>query len=138
MKDSRQQLSETSIIDQLIELIKKMSEDQQRELLRLFNYWHHRHRRKHSRKGLIVADYPNQDRASIYSIKDVSSGGVFIKTPVPFSMGQKISLSFSFSNFENPIKITGEVSRVGPQGVGVKFKMAQDQMVLFSDLLEKI
>lgn len=57
------------------------------------------------------------------SIKNISSGGIFIETEENFSMGQKIMVTFSIPkfNFDNKITLVGEVVRVEPSGVGVKF-----------------
>jgi hypothetical protein len=57
------------------------------------------------------------------SIKNISSGGIFIETEENFSMGQKIMVTFSIPkyNFDNKITLVGEVVRIEPSGVGVKF-----------------
>ena len=57
------------------------------------------------------------------SIKNISSGGIFIETTEKFSMGQKIMVTFSIPKykFDNKITLVGEVVRIEPSGVGVKF-----------------
>jgi hypothetical protein len=57
------------------------------------------------------------------SIKNISSGGIFIQTDEKFSMGQKIMVTFSIPKykFDNKITLVGEVVRIEPSGIGVKF-----------------
>jgi Tfp pilus assembly protein PilZ len=40
---------------------------------------------------------------------------------MPFAVGREITLTFSSSNYEDPIKITGKIAWGGPRGIGVKF-----------------
>jgi len=134
------QSNESNITARLIELIKNMPEDEQRALLtdleeKLFEV-----RRKHVRKPFLMAvDYSAQDHVYKDFIQDISTGGVFIQTHMPFSVGQEVSLTFPLPNYQKHIKVTGEVVRSTSQGVGVKFKMAdQDQEAMITSLLESI
>ena len=71
--------------------------------------------------------------------KDISFGGVFIETSTPFSVGQEISLTFPIPNQQKHIKITGEIVRISDQGIGVKFKIAnEDQGTIIKNLFEMI
>jgi len=53
---------------------------------------------------------------------------VFIETNMPFSVGRKLTLTFSSSNYEKPIKVTGEIVWTGTLGIGVKFKAANQDL----------
>jgi Tfp pilus assembly protein PilZ len=87
----------------------------------------------------MVVDYCIEDRVYKDYIADISADGMFIETRMPFSVGQDVSLSFAFPNYQKHIKITGEVVRISPQGIGVKFKIAnQDQEAMIDSLLETI
>jgi len=87
----------------------------------------------------MVVDYATEGRAYKDYIQDISAGGVFIETRMPFSVGQEVSLSFPLPDHEKYIRITGEVVRTSPQGIGVKFKMVdQDQETMIRSLLEMI
>ncbi len=84
-------------------------------------------KRKHDRKRLFtVVDYTTQGRAYRGFIQNISPGGVFIETSVPFSVGQELSLSFPLHSYQKHVKISGEVVRTSPQGIGVKFKIAKE------------
>jgi len=134
------QSNESSITARLVELIKNMSEDEQRTLLKNLEERPFEGRRKHVRKPFLMAvDYSTQDHVYKDFIQDISSGGVFIQTHMPFTVGQEVSLTFPLPNYQKHIKVIGEVVRSTPQGVGVKFKMAdKDQEAMITSLLEPI
>ncbi|MBW1797372.1 MAG: PilZ domain-containing protein, partial [Deltaproteobacteria bacterium] len=57
----------------------------------------------------------------------------------PFSIGQDVTLTFPLPNHQEHIKINGEVVRSTPHGIGVKFKMAdEDQETMVKSLLDTI
>ena len=134
------QPNESSITDRLIELIKNMPEDEQRTLLRDLEEKPFEGRRKHARKPFLMAvDYSTQDHVYKDFIQDISTGGVFIQTHMPFAVGQEVSLTFPLPDYKKHVKIVGEVVRSTTQGVGVKFKMAdQNQEAMITSLLESI
>jgi len=85
-------------------------------------------KRKYHRNPLfIVVDYASQGHAYRDFIQNIRPGGVFIETPRPFPVGQELSLAFAPADYQKHINITGEVVRISPQGIGVKFKMAKHQ-----------
>jgi len=134
------QSNESRITARLVELIKNMSEDEQRTLLKDLEERTFEGRRKHVRKPFLMAvDYSTQDHVYKDFIQDISSGGVFIQTHMPFTVGQEVSLTFPLPSFQKHVKVIGEVVRSTPQGVGVKFKMAdKDQEAMITSLLEPI
>ena len=134
------QSNESSITDRLIELIKNMPEDEQRTLLRDLEEKQFEGRRKHVRKPFLMAvDYSTQDHVYKDFIQDISTGGVFIQTHMPFAVGQEVSLTFPLPDYKKHVKIVGEVVRSTMQGVGVKFKMAdQNQEAMIKSFLESI
>jgi len=131
-------MSESRTTTHLIELIKKMSEDEQQALLKELGERFSKGRRKHKREPFfMVADYSTQDHVYRDYIQNVSAGGVFIETNMPFTSGQKVSLAFPLPNYQKYIKIIGKVARVTPQGIGVVFKMVnQEQETMVKSLLE--
>jgi Tfp pilus assembly protein PilZ len=83
-------------------------------------------KRKHTRMLLLtVVDYAIQGQVYRDFIQNISAGGVFIETTVPISIGEELSLTFVLPTHGKPIKITGEVVRISPQGIGVRFKTAK-------------
>ena len=134
----------SNISARLISKILRMSEDEQWALLNKLEAEttekDKKGKRGHSRKPfLMVVDYASPNRIYKDFIQNISPGGVFIETGVPFSAGQEISLTFPLPKSMKHIKIDGEVVRVDDKGIGVKFKVAdQEQEELIETLLEMI
>ncbi|MBE9542190.1 MAG: PilZ domain-containing protein [Proteobacteria bacterium] len=131
-------MNESSTTARLFEMIKRMPEDEQLALLKELGERLSKGRRKHEREPFfMVADYSAEDRVYRDYIQNVSAGGVFIETHMPFTSGQEVSLAFPLPNYKKYIKIIGEVARVTPQGIGVVFKMVnQEQETMVKSLLE--
>jgi Tfp pilus assembly protein PilZ len=68
----------------------------------------------------VAVEYVAQGRAYTEFIRNTSRGGMFIETYWPFMIGETLSLTFSPPNKKRPIKISGEVVRTNPKGIGVK------------------
>ena len=134
------QSNESSATARLSELIENMSEDEQLILLKELKERPFKEKRKHERKPFfIVVDYSTEERVYKDWIKNISAGGVFIETHMPFSVGQEVSQTFPLPNYQKYIKIIGKVVRIDLQGIGVRFKMAnQDQEKMIKSLLETI
>ena len=74
-------------------------------------------KREHARRPLnIPVDITVQDRFYHGRLKNITKGGVFIKTGGTFSVGQDVSFYFGKEI------IIGTIIRVEPQGIGVKFR----------------
>jgi len=133
-------MNESSFTARLLGVIKKMSEDEQLTLLKELEERLFKGRRKHERESFFMAvDYSTKDRFYKDYIQDISAGGVFIETRMPFRAGQEVSLTFPLPDHQKYIKIMGEVARVTTQGIGVKFKTVdQDQEVMIKSLLQRL
>lgn len=128
MKTTPTQIDKNQVTVRLIELILKMSEADQRNLLSVIENriskkkTHPKDKRKHPRKATLISVECSTESVSFMdTIQDISNGGVFIKTDAPFDIGQEILMNFSPEESENPIVVRGKVVRVDPNGVGVKF-----------------
>ena len=55
-------------------------------------------------------------------IRDISAYGVFIITDESFEIGQELFLAIPLPNNKKNIEIKGVITRISPQGIGVKFK----------------
>jgi len=122
---SKMSLQDPTITHQLFQLITEMSEDEKWTLLKLLKRGalKGKCRRQHFRKPVhIPVRYTNQDGLCSGVIRDISLGGVFILSRKAFSLGQSLSVSFSPANFDKTIWIAGDVMRVTPEGIGVRFR----------------
>lgn len=70
-----------------------------------------------------MVDYNVADRYYRDFIQNISERGVFIKTTETFSEGQETLMTFMSPDYQKPFKIKGEIVRLHPDGVGVKFKI---------------
>ena len=140
MEKENQEVKEAGVTDQLIEKIKSMTMEKQAQLLKELDKVQNRQLRQHDRKTFfMIVDYIVEDRYFRDFIQDMSSTGVYIKTSKNFSLGQKILMSFMSPDNQKPFKINGEVVRVTPNGVGVKFIIeSQVQEAVINSLVKMI
>jgi len=126
MRDLKKQLNQSSVTSPL-ELIGDMCKGNQETEFKELEERLSKGKRKHYRKPFfMVVDYTTQGHAYRDFIQNISPGGVFIQTPMSFPVGQGLSLTFALPTCQRHIKITGEVVRTSPQGIGVKFNIAKE------------
>ncbi|MBW1608118.1 MAG: PilZ domain-containing protein [Deltaproteobacteria bacterium] len=125
MTANDKKLSITEVRGRLFELIFNMPEAETRDLLKKMEIrWlpKYEERRKHPRESTFVhVDCSGNQCAFTDFIQNLSAGGLYIDTQLPFFPGQELSMTFSVTNGETPIKITGKIVRVDSRGIGVKF-----------------
>ncbi len=116
----------TSDKDRLSELINDMSDEEQQDLIAELEERQSRDKRRYERQSYSMSvEYVAQDHSSKGVIKDISIGGVLLETSEiggSFSIGEDIILTIQYPNQEKEIKIRGEVVRIEPQRIGVKFE----------------
>ena len=140
MNSQNQEIKGASVTDQLIERIKRMTLENQEVLLHELDGRQDRKRRQHDRKNFFMTvDYVVQDRYFRDFIQDVSDTGVFIKTSQNVLLGQQILMTFMSPDNQKPFKISGDVVRVTPEGIGVKFIVeSQVQAAVIKSLVQMI
>ena len=65
--------------------------------------------------------YASERQVYRHFTKDISFGGVFISTHIPFKVGQQLRLVFNTADNTGPVGILGKVARLSQEGIGVKF-----------------
>ena len=124
MGPSENILQDATLTHRLFQLIVRMSEDERRTLLNLLEngLLKDKCRRKYFRlERRLPVVYANERHAYRNFIRDISLGGVFMLTSVPFKVGDEIRIVFNYEDRENPVRLLGRVARVTPEGVGVRF-----------------
>lgn len=82
-------------------------------------------RRQYVRKPCLMAvDYTADGRVYKGFITNVSANGVFIEALKTVPVGRNITMTFSSSSHEKPIKTSGRIVRTVPQGIGVALPAA--------------
>jgi Tfp pilus assembly protein PilZ len=140
MNDSEKHARPSSVTARLIERIILMPESERQELLASLEEKQFADKRKHDRKKYAaVVDYAAEGRNYKDFIQDIGQGGVFIRTRVPFGLGQEISLTFPLPGNRHHMKIMGRVVRTTDDGIGVAFKVDdEDQLEAMESLLENL
>ncbi len=70
--------------------------------------------------------YATPDKSSFGWVYNVSEGGVFIGTGEPLSPRTDVALDFTMPESGIPKKVKGEVMWIGQNGMGIKFKEADE------------
>lgn len=110
------------LLDRIEKMIRKISEEEQFELYKKLKTLVNDERRKSNRKlffNEIV--YTSSLGAHHEFTKDISEDGLFIETPIPLKIGEKLSITFPMKEQSEHIKLSGEIVRKTETGVGVKF-----------------
>jgi Tfp pilus assembly protein PilZ len=124
MESKEKSLQDPAITHRLFQKITNMSDDERRTLLQLLEkgLLRGRCRRAYFRKRVrLPVAYANQRHAYRNFIKDISLGGVFILTSVPFEVGEEIRIVLKIDDKDSMVRILGRVARVTPEGIGVRF-----------------
>jgi len=123
-------LQDPTITHRLFQAITNMSDDERRTLLGLLEngLLKGRCRRAYFRKQLrLPVAYANERDIYRNLTKDISLGGVFILTSVPFEVGEEIRILFKGEDKGNLVRLLGRVARVTPEGIGVRFGLMNDE-----------
>jgi len=125
MTNSDNKLSNTVVQERLLELIKNMPDAAKRSLLEDLEKrlpYNFEERRKHSRKTTFIGVecYGSMCHTTDI-IQNLSVSGLHIETQLPFSVGDELSMTFSLTGSEDPIKVTGKIVRADSNGIGVEF-----------------
>ncbi|MDY6988277.1 MAG: PilZ domain-containing protein [Thermodesulfobacteriota bacterium] len=97
-------------------------EHQHKSLINTLRKWQNAERRRHPRKNCSIPVRVGMWQVFTERIRNISMGGVFIKTSAPVSHGEHVTLIFSLPNKAGPVKINGHVVWKAAEGVGVEFK----------------
>ena len=122
----------------LLNLIHKLSDDQLLMVLKKIEEMPFKENRKQLRKryplniGFRVQDHKDEGK-----VHDISYSGVFIETGASLSIGSEIILEFSVQGIQEPLRISGEIARKSPRGIGVKFsKLSNIQADIIKNMVD--
>ena len=88
----------------------------------------------------LLVDFATGGKAYRSCIRDISANGVFIETGDEFETGQDIALCFTLTESEEslPFKVKGKVTRLYPDGIGVRYEnMTSYQREILNTLLDQ-
>ena len=124
MANNRIEPSLEKMKTQINEIVSTMSESELKKFQTGLEKWRKSNfgKREHARKDLSiyatfwVGSYFFRDY-----LKNISNSGLFLQTNIPVYIGGTVTISFSLSENEGPIKVEGEIVRKDHNGFGVKF-----------------
>jgi Tfp pilus assembly protein PilZ len=70
----------------------------------------------------VPVNYVIRGRAFCGFIRNMSENGVFVETCHPLSAGDELTLAFTDLRDRKNFRVLGEIKRVSPQGIGIRFK----------------
>ena len=112
---------ELSLKERWMALINDLNEDQQRDLLDYLERQKTGYR-KHKRKDCsVAADYIVQYEIFRDFIKNISAGGVYIRTKHIHYVGRDISMDFNITGHPKSIRVFGKIVRSDTNGFAVEF-----------------
>ena len=79
--------------------------------------------------ALIIAQYTSAKDNGHCLIKNISAGGLFVKTSWKLDVGEPITLTFPLLDVDETITVSGTVSRIEPLGFAVVFDRPIDDLV---------
>ena len=129
------------VTSRLVDLITEMPLGEQQALLKELEEKSSKFKRKHYRQPIRTAvEYATMESTYRNFIQNISVGGAFIVTRIPILVGQDIALNFVLpTKPQKHIKVTGQIVRVTPQGVGVEFmSLNKEQKMLIISYLEMV
>jgi hypothetical protein len=129
------------IIARLFVLINQMNKDVLLDKLRTINKPEFQWVREFPRLSCyLMVDFAAGGKAFRSCIRDISANGVFIETGDSFETGQDIALCFTLTESEEslPFKVQGKVTRLYPDGIGVRYEnMTAYQRDILNTLINK-
>ena len=79
--------------------------------------------------ALIIAQYTTAKENAHCLIKNISAGGLFVKTSWKLDVGTPITLTFPLFDVVENVTVSGTVSRIEPQGFAVAFDQPIDGLI---------
>ena len=125
MVNSINELGRNEVRAFIFEIIDDMSDTEMRQLLKDLEGWQKSkdEKRKYSRRSTFMDITYSSDQRRIFEdfVRNISAGGLYIETNLVTELGQKLTMTFSHPDSNDPIKILGKIVRVDSGGIGVQF-----------------
>jgi Tfp pilus assembly protein PilZ len=125
MKNNDNELGRNEVRAFIFEIIDGMSDTELRQLFKNLENWQKSKdkKRKYPRKSTFMDITYLSDQRRIFEdfIRNISAGGLYIETNLVSELGQKLTMTFSHPDSDDPIKVLGKVIRADSEGIGVKF-----------------
>jgi Tfp pilus assembly protein PilZ len=125
MKNNDNELDRNEVRVFIFEIINDMSDTEMLQLLKDLEGWQKSkdEKRKYPRRSTLIDISYSSDQRRIFEdfVRNISAGGLYIETNLVTELGQKLTMTFSYPDSGDPIKVLGKIIRVDSEGIGVKF-----------------
>jgi Tfp pilus assembly protein PilZ len=125
MKNNDNELGRNEVRAFIFEIIDGMSDTEMRQFLKDLEGWQKSkdEKRKYPRRSTLMDITYSSDQRRIFEdfVLNISLGGLYIETNLVTELGQKLTMTFSYPDSGDPIKVLGKIIRVDSEGIGVKF-----------------
>ncbi len=129
------------ILDQIDTMIRNLPKEEQFELYKeLKSRVREGNQRSSNRKKFFNDIIFTSSRGAHHEFtKDISEGGIFIETPIPFKEGEQLTLTFPLKAHSEHIRLSGEIVRKTDIGIGIKFTpLDEGKKALLKNLIETL
>ena len=111
---------ELSVFDQLVEIISKLTDAEQENLLEALKK---RRPQERAERKTVYAETTFTVSGEGYEgvVRNLSKSGLFLETEELFSAGQDININWKRSQDAKIIKVRGRIARVALNGIGIQF-----------------
>ena len=111
------------LLDEISKRVRNLNLDQQEEILDIMKNWQIGKQRDYPRLDTKVnIDIVVGNRVIQTNTKDISAGGIYIRTSGKFKANEKVRVVFTVPEIERPFKLEGMIVRVEQDGMAVKFE----------------
>ena len=112
------------VTNRLLNIIRKLSPEEQKELLIQLEKIHFQNRRRHSRVPFFEEARLHEKDEQWYAdfVTNISAGGLFLETREPFKVGQDIKLVLSPVGAQEAIELAGEIVRKEIRGIAIRLE----------------
>lgn len=113
----------TNMLDEIIKRVRNLTDDQQKEILKIIKTWQTGKQRDYQRLNTKTdVDMVVGDRVIQTDTQDISASGIFINASGKFETNKDVRVVFSVPGKDTPFKLQGKIVRVEQNGIAIKFK----------------
>lgn len=116
------------IYEELIDALSTLPENKQKELLEHVKHWISDERDNNRKPYFTHIDYSDKHRIEHGTIKNISSGGLFIQPAASYPTGRSIILKFEHPDMPKHMKLNGKIVWKNSRGMGVRFDHKIDDL----------
>jgi len=116
----KDEYEDLSVFDRLVEIISKMADEEQEDLLETL-IKSRPQQREERKKMYAETTFTVSGEGYNGVVRDLSKTGLYLETHDLFSAGQDICINWKRRQDSKIIKVKGRVARVESKGIGIQF-----------------